>query len=53
MNVIIIPGFMGYPEEELFQNLGEILTKLGHKVIKIAWPIGICMTKSKRNWNLA
>jgi len=38
MNIVIIPGFTGYPEEITFQDLGEILTNKGHKVIKIGWP---------------
>lgn len=38
MNIIIIPGFTGYPEEKTFEDLGEALTAKGHNVIKIAWP---------------
>lgn len=38
MNIIIIPGFTGYPEEKTFENLGKALTAKGHNVIKIAWP---------------
>lgn len=38
MNIIIIPGFTGWPEEVTFQGLGETLTQKGHNVIKIAWP---------------
>ncbi len=38
MNIVIIPGFLGYPEEKTFEELELQLTRLGHKVIKIAWP---------------
>jgi esterase/lipase len=38
MNIVIIPGFTGYPEDITFQDLVEILTNKGHKVIKIGWP---------------
>lgn len=38
MNIVIIPGFTGYPEEKTFENLEIELTQRGHTVIKIAWP---------------
>ena len=38
MNILIIPGFTGYPEEKTFQELGETLTSKGCRVFKIAWP---------------
>lgn len=38
MNVIIIPGFTGYPDEKTFEDLTRALTNKGHKVIKLAWP---------------
>ncbi len=38
MNIVITPGFTGYPEEKTFQTLGETLTSRGHSVFKIAWP---------------
>lgn len=38
MNVVIIPGFTGYPEEVTFKELGEELQAKGHTVTKIAWP---------------
>ena len=38
MNIVIIPGFTGYPEEKTFENLELRLSNLGHNVIKIAWP---------------
>jgi uncharacterized protein len=38
MQIVIIPGFTGYPEEKTFQELGETLTSKGHTVTKIAWP---------------
>ncbi len=38
MQIIIIPGFTGYPEEITFTELTKTLTQLGHSVIKIAWP---------------
>lgn len=38
MNILIIPGFTGYPEEKTFEALEEKLVKEGHKVIKLAWP---------------
>jgi esterase/lipase len=38
MNVVIIPGFTGYPEEVTFKELEEELQSKGHSVTKIAWP---------------
>lgn len=38
MNVIIIPGFTGYPEEITFKELSAELQARGHIVTKIAWP---------------
>jgi pimeloyl-ACP methyl ester carboxylesterase len=38
MNIVIIPGFTGYPEETTFKDLGETLTNKGHNVIKVEWP---------------
>lgn len=38
MNIVIIPGFTGYPEEKTFLELDESLSSKGHTVIKIAWP---------------
>jgi esterase/lipase len=38
MNVIIIPGFIGHPDEITFQALGSTLESKGHTVTKIAWP---------------
>lgn len=38
MNIVIIPGFTGHPEETTFQDLGNTLTTNSHKVIKIGWP---------------
>ncbi|MDP4009376.1 MAG: alpha/beta fold hydrolase [Candidatus Shapirobacteria bacterium] len=38
MNIVIVPGFTGYPEEITFQDLGKTLANNGHKVIKISWP---------------
>lgn len=38
MKIIIIPGFIGYPEEITFKDLEQALTAKGHSVIKIAWP---------------
>lgn len=38
MNIVIIPGFTGYPEEKTFEELGKILENQGHNVIKLKWP---------------
>lgn len=38
MEIIIIPGFTGHPDEITFKDLGETLTRLGHNVTKVAWP---------------
>ena len=38
MNIVIIPGFTGYPEEKTFIDLEADLVGKGHQVIKIAWP---------------
>ena len=38
MNIVIIPGFMGHPDEVTFQELGKVLESKGHHVTKIAWP---------------
>lgn len=38
MNIVIIPGFTGYPEEKTFTDLESNLLNKGHHVIKIAWP---------------
>lgn len=38
MDILIIPGFTGYPEEITFQELETKLLAKGHKVVKIAWP---------------
>lgn len=38
MNIVIIPGFTGYPEEVTFKDLEQELQLQGHKVTKIAWP---------------
>lgn len=38
MNIVIIPGFTGYPEEKTFEMLEKQLTEKGHNVIKIGWP---------------
>ncbi len=38
VNILIIPGFVGYPEEKTFEDLEKILTIKGHSVIKYAWP---------------
>lgn len=38
MNIVIIPGFTGYPEEKAYIELTKKLIQKGHKVIKIAWP---------------
>ncbi|WKZ31123.1 MAG: prolyl oligopeptidase family serine peptidase [Candidatus Dojkabacteria bacterium] len=38
MDILIIPGFTGYPEEVTFKELGEELQATGHIVTKIAWP---------------
>jgi len=38
MNIVLIPGFTGYPEEKTFIDLETDLVANGHKVIKIAWP---------------
>lgn len=38
MNVLIIPGFIGYPEETTFKDLSKRLILKGHSVTKIAWP---------------
>lgn len=38
MNIIIIPGFTGHPEEKTFIDLEAELTKNGHEVTIIAWP---------------
>lgn len=38
MNIIIIPGFMGHPDEITFADLTQQLTTSGHTVTKIAWP---------------
>jgi esterase/lipase len=38
MNIVIIPGFTGYPEEKTFEELDNQLSAAGHSVIKIAWP---------------
>jgi len=38
MNIVIIPGFIGHPEEIAFKYLDMQLTGEGHTVIKIAWP---------------
>jgi hypothetical protein len=36
MNIVIIPGFTGYPEEKTFVDLEKHLHMSGHTVIKIA-----------------
>lgn len=38
MNIVIIPGFTGYPEEKTFEDLENTLKKMGHIVHKIKWP---------------
>lgn len=38
MNIVIIPGFTGYPKEVTFNELGAELQTKGHHVTKIAWP---------------
>lgn len=38
MNIVIIPGFIGYPEEKTFEDLEKHLAAKGHSVIKVAWP---------------
>lgn len=38
MHIIIIPGFLGFPEETLYQGIDEPFTSKGHKVSKIGWP---------------
>lgn len=38
MNVVIVPGFMGHPNEITFQALGNTLESKGCSVTKIAWP---------------
>lgn len=38
MNIVIIPGFMGHPDEVTFQELGAALETRGHHVTKLAWP---------------
>lgn len=38
MNIIIIPGLIGYPEEKTFEDLTVLLEQQRHTVMKIAWP---------------
>jgi len=38
MNIIMIPGLMGHPQETVFKDLKEQLINLGHKVYILAWP---------------
>lgn len=38
MNIVIVPGFMGHPDEVTFRGLGAELESKGHRVTKIAWP---------------
>jgi esterase/lipase len=38
MNIVIIPGFMGHPDEVTFKDLSVGLETKGHTVIKVAWP---------------
>lgn len=38
MNIIIIPGFTGHPEEITFKDLEKTLVAKKHTVIKISWP---------------
>lgn len=38
MNIVIIPGFMGHPDEVTFQELSKELEAKGHRVTKLAWP---------------
>lgn len=37
MNIVIIPGFTGYPEEKTFESLEKRLLIKNHNVVKIAW----------------
>jgi len=38
MNIVIIPGFIGYPEDKSCQDIKNVLTNEGHTVNIIAWP---------------
>lgn len=38
MNIVIIPGFLGHPEEVTFKELRETLQSKNHTVTIIAWP---------------
>ena len=38
MNIVIIPGFMGHPDEVTFQDLGQELKANDHYVTRLAWP---------------
>ena len=38
MDIFIIPGFTGYPEEKTFQDLEKGLIKKGYNVQKTEWP---------------
>jgi len=38
MNIVLIPGFMGHPDEVTFKELGQMLEAKGHHVTIIAWP---------------
>jgi esterase/lipase len=38
MNIVIVPGFTGRPDEVTFQDLEAILEAKGYNVTKLAWP---------------
>jgi len=38
MNVVIIPGFLGHPDEVAFRDLRNLLEANGHQVTEVAWP---------------
>jgi len=38
MNILIIPGFTGYPEEKTFEELTKLFENQGHTVVKLKWP---------------
>jgi len=38
MSVLIIPGFLGHPDEVAFRDLHKVLEAKGHNVVELAWP---------------
>lgn len=50
MNIVIIPGFMGYPEETTFTDLEATLTSKGHFLTIVDWPYFSPSTLEKYNF---